>query len=321
MSNNFGFSTSADEVAEFFSDHIKGKTILITGASLGGLGAEAAQVIAKHGPGLIILACRKKESADETIQKIKAATPTSNLRPLILDLASLDSVRAAAQEINRYSEPVDILINNAGIMATDYFLTKDGFEGQFGTNHLGPFLFTNLILPKLLASTTGEPRIINISSRGHRLCPVVFEDVGFDNGNKYHRYWAYGQSKTANILFAKELSNRYGSKGLLAFSLHPGAIQTNLTKHIKSTDQVGSQEMLTYDGEDFLAEKRLWKNIEQGTATHLVAAFDPALKNHNGSYLQDCQLANDIVKPYAILDANAKALWELSEKMVGQPFD
>jgi NAD(P)-dependent dehydrogenase (short-subunit alcohol dehydrogenase family) len=206
-------------------------------------------------------------------------------------------------------------------MATDYFLTKDGFEGQFGTNHLGPFLFTNLILPKVLASTTGEPRIINISSRGHKLCPVLFEDVGFDNGNKYHRYWSYGQSKTANILFAKELSNRYGSKGLVALSLHPGAIRTNLIKHIKPTDQTVPQPMWTYDGEDFNAEKRLWKDIDQGTATHLVAAFDPSLKSHNGSYLQDCQLANDIVRPYAIDDANAKACWEISEKLVGQAFD
>src|ERR1700710_1288187 len=118
-------------------------------------------------------------------------------------------------------------------MASPYYTTKDGFEAQIGTNHLGPFVFTNLILPRILASKTGSPRIVSVSSAGHFLSPVKFDDPSFQGGKAYAKWEAYGQSKTANILFAKELVKRYGSKSLIAFSLHPGTIQTNLSRDIK----------------------------------------------------------------------------------------
>lgn len=321
MSKQFGFSTTSDEAAEHFADQIQGKAILITGASWGGLGAEAARAIAKYNPSVIVLACRKQESLNEAIGKIKEEVPNANLRPLILDLASLESVRTAAKEVNAYSEPIDVLINSAGIMASPYFKTKDGFEGQFGTNHLGHFLFTNLILPRMMESPTGEPRVVNVTSRGHILCPILFEDPGFADGAKYNPMWAYGQSKTANILFAKELRNRYGSKGLLAFSLHPGVILTNLIRDMKDLDNVMRQNMKTYDGEDFWTSKTIWKTLPQGSSTYIVAAFDPSIKISNGSFLRDCHLDDDYVKPYAKDDDIAKRLWTLSEQMVGQTFD
>ncbi|KAH8551417.1 hypothetical protein BGW37DRAFT_537903 [Umbelopsis sp. PMI_123] len=320
MSNkNFGFHTDADEVATYFENEIKGKIVLITGATWGGLGAEAARVVTKHHAGLVIVAGRKQESLDDTIQKIKAETPSANLRPLILDLASLESVRRAAAEVNAYSETVDVLINNAAIMSCPYHTTKDGIEAQFGTNHIGPFLFTNLILPKMLSSKTGAPRVVNISSIGHVLASILFDDPTFDNGKAYNKWWAYGQSKTAIILFVRELSNRYKNKGLISFSLHPGGIATNLGRDIKPGEY--AEDLKDYDGNIVDWSGVEFKTFGQGTATHMVAAFDPNIASESGSYLEDCQIAMDNVKPYAKDDTAAKKLWKLSEEIVGQTFD
>ncbi|KAI8576450.1 hypothetical protein K450DRAFT_256819, partial [Umbelopsis ramanniana AG] len=319
MSNkNFGFHTEADEVATYFENDIKGKTVLITGCTWGGLGAEAARVISKHHAGLVIVAGRKQEALDDTIEKIKAETPSANLRSLIIDLASLESVRHAAAEVNAYSEPIDVLINNAAIMASPYHTTKDGFEAQIGTNHIGPFLFTNLILPKVLASKTGAPRIVNVSSVGHILSPIRIDDPFFDNGNAYQKWTAYGQSKTANMLFARELSNRYKSKGLTAFSLHPGGIHTNLGRDVKPEEFL--TPMSDYDGNVIDWSKAVFKTIPSGTSTHIVAAFDPKIASDSGAYLDDCQIAMDHAKPYAKDDTQAEKLWALSEQIVGQKF-
>jgi NAD(P)-dependent dehydrogenase (short-subunit alcohol dehydrogenase family) len=319
MSNkNFGFHTEAEEVAIYFDKEIKGKTVLITGCTWGGLGAEAARVIAKHHAALVIVAGRKQESLDDTIQKIKAETPSANLRPLILDLASLESVRRAADEVNAYSEAIDVLINNAAIMGSPYHTTKDGLEAQLGTNHIGPFLFTNLILPKILASKTGSPRIVNVASVGHIFSPIRFDDPFFDNGKTYQKWVAYGQSKTANMLYARQLANRYKSKGLTSFSLHPGGINTNLARDVKPEEF--SEPLQDYDGNTVDFSKLEYKTIPQGTSTHLVAAFDPNITSESGSYLVDCQIAMDHAKAYAKDDTQAEKLWQLSEKVVGMNF-
>ncbi|CAO3678944.1 unnamed protein product [Umbelopsis vinacea] len=318
MSHNFGFHSTADEVATHFHSEIKGKTVLITGCTWGGLGAEAARVIAKNGAGLVILAGRKQEALDDTIKKIKDETPSANLRSLILDLASLESVKKAAAEVNAYAEPIDVLINNAAIMASPYHTTKDGFEAQIGTNHLGPFLFTNLIIPRILASNK-SPRIVNVSSIGHIFSPIRFNDPFFENGKSYDKWKSYGQSKTANILFARGLSKRYASKGLTAFSLHPGGIQTNLGRDVEQHEF--SKSMYDHDGNLIDWSQLTWKTIPEGTSTHLVAAFDPSIKSQSGAYLEDCQIANDHLKSFANDDAQADQLWALSEKLVGQKFD
>jgi NAD(P)-dependent dehydrogenase (short-subunit alcohol dehydrogenase family) len=315
-SKNFDSKTEAEEVATYFKNEIKGKTVLITGCTFGGLGYEAARVVAKNHAGLVIVAGRKQESLDDAIQKIQAETPSANLRSLLLDLASLESVRHAAAEVNAYSEAIDVLINNAAIMASPYYTTKDGFEAQFGTNHIGPFLFTNLILPKILASKTGAPRIVNVSSNGHHVSPVHFNDPFFDNGKAYNKWWAYGQSKTANMLFSRELANRYKSKGLVAFSLHPGVILTNLARDVDVSD---FSEVKDYEG-NVLEFKPEFKSVGAGTATHIVAAFDPTIASESGSYLADCQIAMDQAKPYAKDDTEAAKLWALSEEIIGQKF-
>ncbi|KAK9761280.1 hypothetical protein K7432_013937 [Basidiobolus ranarum] len=170
--DKFNNETTAEEAAALFANDIKGKAVLVTGGTLGGLGAEAARVIAKYSAGPVILSGRKQDALDDSIKKIKEETPEAKLRSLIIDLASLESVRHAAKVVNEYSEPIDILINNAAIMASPYSTLTDGFESQFGVNHLGPFLFTNLILPRILASKTGAPRIVNVSSIGHGFGPA-----------------------------------------------------------------------------------------------------------------------------------------------------
>jgi NAD(P)-dependent dehydrogenase (short-subunit alcohol dehydrogenase family) len=316
--NNFGRETTADEAASFYASEIQGKTVLVTGSTWGGLGAESARVIAKHNPKLLILAGRKQEALDETVQKIKEESPKANLRTLIIDLASLESVKKAAAEVNQYPEPIDVLINNAGIMASPYHTTKDGFEGQLGTNHLGPFVFTNLILPRVLASSSR--RIVNVSSGLSALSSIHFDDPQFKNGETYAKWVAYGQSKTANILFSRELAKRYGSKGLVAFSLHPGVIATNLARDVKPEEF----EVPFYDawGQPFDSSTVDFKTLEAGSSTHIVAAFDQSIKDQSGSYLDNCQIANDSqhLRPYATNDENAHKLWTLSEQLVEQQF-
>ncbi|KAG2178831.1 hypothetical protein INT43_001677 [Umbelopsis isabellina] len=317
--SSFNRKTTSDEAAAHFAGQIKGKTVLVTGASWGGLGAEAIRVIAKNGAGLVIMAGRRQESLDETAEKIKAETPNANLRSLVLDLASLESVRQAAKEVNAYSEPIDVLINNAAVMASPYMETKDGFEMQFGTNHLGHFLFTNLIFPRIMAAK--EPRIVNISSMGHKFAPIIFEDPMFSKGATYKKWLAYGQAKTANILFSRELAKRYGDKGLTAVSLHPGGIITPLVRHIDFQAEF-SQPLYDYEGKEFdKGEAEELKTLAEGTSTHIVAAFDPSLKSHNGSYLFDCQVADEQVKIWAKDDESAEKLWDLSEKLTGSKFE
>lgn len=311
----FTDQTTAEEAAAALAKEIRGKTVLITGATWGGLGAESARVIAKHSPRLIILACRKEQSVLETIDKIKAEVPSAPLRPLILDLASLKSVRKAAKEVNYYTEPIDVLINNAGIMAPPYFKTEDGFEGQLGVNHLCPFEFTNLIMPRILASNT--PRIVNVSSTVHWLSPIRYGDPGFSEGKVYDNFQAYGQSKTANILFSKELSRRYKDDGLLAFSLHPGGVNTNLLRHFDIA-QVLKEGVTAYKGNSFDLTAVKWKSLEVGSATHIVAAFDPSIADQNGSYLEDAQVNNGLARPDALDEENAIKLWDFSERLLAE---
>ncbi|CAO3674655.1 unnamed protein product [Umbelopsis ramanniana] len=323
MGKDFGPYTTAEEVASVFASQIKGKHVLITGCTWGGIGAETSRVAAKYGAALIVLAGRSQGSLDATMTKIREETPTANVRGLIIDLASLESVRKAAAEVNAYEEPIDILINNAAVMASEYFPTFEGFEGQFGSNHLGHFVFTNLILPKLLESPTGEPRVVNVASSGHHFAPIMFDDPGFSNGKTYNKWIAYGQSKTANILFAKELSNRYKSKGLLAYSLHPGSIDTNLQRHI-DRDVEMKAGMVDFQGNSILTPQfksfLYRKTIQQGASTTIVAAFDPSIKEQTGLFLNNAQVDVSAVKPWALDDDAAQQLWSLSEEMVRQKF-
>ena len=176
--NHFTFETTAEDVAEAFALQIRGKTVLTTGVSPGGLGAYFVETIARYQPKLLILATRDISKARETAQAISSASPGVETRLLELDLGSQAQIRKAAEEVNAYAEPIDVLVNNAGVMACPYSTTKDGLESQFGTNHIGHFLFTNLIMAKIIAAGPGA-RTISVSSDGHRLSPIRFHDLNF----------------------------------------------------------------------------------------------------------------------------------------------
>lgn len=216
-------TTLASTIAAEHASHIVRKIILTTGVTQGGLGATFVEEIAKHKPALLILAGRSARKVQATADKIKSNPTSTNtkVRVLVLDLASQQQIREAAKEILAYPEDhIDIVVNSAGTMAGAFRTTEDGIENQFGSNHIGHFLFTNLIMPKVLASKA--PRIVNVSSDGHRFSGIRFDDPNFKNGKVYDQWEAYGQSKTANILFAKALAEKLGPKGLKAYSLHPG---------------------------------------------------------------------------------------------------
>jgi len=333
----FNASTNATDVAKVFSDSIKGKSVLITGVAPNGIGQATAHAIAAHEPSLIIISGRSREKLDASLASLHTSFPSVPIRELIMDLASQKSVRAAAAQVNAYTENIDILINNAGVMAIPKrTLTEDGVEMQFGTNHIGHFLFTNLILPKLKAAaqsaTPGATRVINVSSWGHNFSPFRFSDYNFDGkpvprdeapdqaslqlfketgkvSEGYHPWVAYGQSKTANILFSAYLATHLSRFGIQSFGLHPGSIMTDLGRHMTGE--------MNHDLEEYAANT-VFKTQDQGAATTLVAAFDPKLKTESGVYLDDCQMGE--AREWATAEPAADRLWALSEELVGQKF-
>ncbi|KAF2710679.1 NAD(P)-binding protein [Pleomassaria siparia CBS 279.74] len=317
-------NSTADELAADYSREIKGKTVLITGVSPGGLGAAFAISISASEPALLVIAGRNPTKSQETADAIVKAHPQVQVRVLDLDLQSLSKVRAAAETVNGWADipTIDVLVNNAGIMAVDYSLSPEGFENQFATNHLGPFLFTNLIIGKILASTSR--RVVTVSSDGHRLNPIRFDDYGFDKGKTYNKWHAYGQSKTANMLTTVSLAEKLGDNGLRAYSLHPGVIATNLGSHVNWDNDFPALQAV----DQSLGNAEGWKafnfrSLQQGAATHVYAAFDPKLSDHNGAYLLDSRIADpwkDTVKAWATSSVDAERLWKLSEKLVGQTF-
>jgi NAD(P)-dependent dehydrogenase (short-subunit alcohol dehydrogenase family) len=209
-----------------------------------------------------------------------------------------------------------VLVNNAGVMACPFAKTQDGFELQFGTNHIGHFLMTCLLAPALLAAAPS--RIVSVSSRGHRLAPVDFDDLHFAR-RPYDKWLAYGQAKTANVLFAVGLERRLGARGVHANGLHPGGIMTELGRHLQPEDL------------QFLQTRNKgmrFKTVEAGAATSVFAATAPEIEGRGGLYLEDCHIAAvnddadglDGVRSYAIDPKNADRLWEISEKLVGERF-
>jgi NAD(P)-dependent dehydrogenase (short-subunit alcohol dehydrogenase family) len=237
----------ASTIAADNASNIAGKIVLTTGVTQGGLGATFVEEIAKHKPALLILAGRSPSKVQATVDKLKSNAASANVevRILKLDLASQKQVREAAKEVLAYPEShIDVLVNSAGVMAGPYRTTADGIEHQFGSNHIGHFLFTNLIMPKILAAEA--PRVINISSDGHRFSGVRFEDPNFQDGKVYDQWEAYGQSKTANILFSYALAKMLGSKGLRAYSLHPGVtFGTSLAEKFDDEDMKSVGKLLT----------------------------------------------------------------------------
>ncbi|KAJ7754630.1 hypothetical protein DFH07DRAFT_822884 [Mycena maculata] len=316
----FSFNTTADEVATAFAAEIQGKNVLITGTSLNGLGFETARVIAKHA-NLVIITGYNAERLKLSEGAIKKDVPTANVRLLTLDLASLAGVRKAAGEVNTYPEPLHVIIHNAAAAITPFKLTVDNLESQMATDHIGPFLFTKLLAPKLLASATKDytPRVVFVSSAAHTFgAGVDFDSIALPNPEKYTGMAAYFGAKSANILTAIELSKR--SKGTInAYSLHPGVIYTNINQKEESLAEMQALGVLGPDGRPN-EENIQWKTIPQGAATTVAAAFDPRLNDQPGAYLDDSTVANQAIAPHSSDPANAERLWGVTEKIIGETF-
>ncbi|KAK8065719.1 hypothetical protein PG997_012466 [Apiospora hydei] len=319
----FGFETSCEEVVEAFKDRVQGRTFLITGTSASGLGATAAVALSRGGPAHILLVSRNKAKVDPVIEEIAKTSPGVKVTSLPCELSDFESVRRAAATINADTTvpKIDVVLNNAGVMAIkDFTKDRQGYEMTLSSNHLGHFLLTNLLMPKIVAAGPGA-RIVNVTSIGHRVGPFRFADYNFSDGTSYDRWSAYGQSKTANILFSVELARRFGARGITSFAVHPGGIlETNLANHLAMDEFAEIEEISRRNnGSVTFAMDHAFKTIAQGTAPLVAACLDPALVEHSGSFIQDCQVEQAL--EYATDPDNATKLWALSEQLVGQAFD
>jgi NAD(P)-dependent dehydrogenase (short-subunit alcohol dehydrogenase family) len=304
------FETTTDEVLTGVDLH--DRVALVTGASTG-LGLETARALASAGA-QVVLAGRDVARIDAAAAKILETEPNAMLEQGALDLASLDSVRAFAAWYGSHHDRLHLLINNAGVMYTPFEHTAEGFEMQFGTNHVGHFLLTCLLVPQLLADPPS--RVVNLSSGGHMGSDIVWDDVNFER-REYDKFAAYGQSKTANILFSVELDRRLGDRGVHAYAVHPGMIATELGRHMTKDDFAALRERAKSAPSGGLPP---YKTVEQGAATSVWAATAPELDDQGGTYLADAEVT-DQHAPWARDPDSAARLWALSEQMVHQTFD
>jgi NAD(P)-dependent dehydrogenase (short-subunit alcohol dehydrogenase family) len=321
MPGPFGALSTTDEVLDGFN--LSGKRILVTGVSAG-LGVETARTLTAHGA-LVVGAARDLNKAKVATEGVRAQAANGGGFELVeLDLASLASVRTCADALVSAGKPFDLVIANAGVMACPKGTTADGFETQFGTNHLGHFAFVNRIISLLKPGS----RLVNLSSAGHRYSDVDLDDPNFEH-TPYTEFGAYGRSKTANILFAVEFDRRHKANGVRATAVHPGGIQTELARHM----QPGAiQQMVDQLNAASAASGRLafrFKTIPQGAATSVWGGIVASGDEVGGRYCEDCHVAeaardDDIlsggIRAYALDPDRAKALWAKSEEMVGERF-
>ena len=325
MAASFGAKSTTEEVLA--GVNLKGKRFVVTGVSAG-LGVETARALVAHGADVVGTARDLEKAKRATTEVSKAAAETgASFEVIELDLASLKSVRAAADKLVADGRTFDVIIANAGVMATPFGKTEDGFETQFGTNHVGHFVFVNRIA-KLIKD---GGRLVNLSSSGHRFSNVDVNDPNFET-TTYDPFVAYGRSKTANILFAVEFDRRHRDRGVRATAVHPGGIATELARHMPDgaieawVTQI--QEQRAAAGEAPFE----FKSIPQGAATSVWAGVVASADEVGGKYCEDCQVAELIpadsqvsaisqgIRSYALDAENAKALWKKSEEMVGEQF-
>lgn len=319
----FGATSTTDEVLS--GTNLHGKRILVTGVSAG-LGVETARSLAAHGANVVGTARDLKKAQEATAQmRSDAGAGGGSFELIALDLANLKSVRACADELLAKGQFFDVAIANAGVMATPLGRTADGFETQFGTNHLGHFVLVNRMAPLLRKGA----RLINVSSAGHRFANVELQDPNFER-TAYEPFVAYGRSKTANILFAVGFDRRHRQQGVRAAAVHPGSIQTELARYVepaaieKLINQIN--ERLKQEGKPFFQ----WKTVPQGAATSVWAAVVAPAEEIGGRYCEDCHVSEVApasetlvakgVREYAIDPQAAEALWKKSEEMVGERF-
>lgn len=290
---------------------LTGKTCVITGAS-SGLGRESARALAATGAH-VIMAARNAADAADTEAWVREQVPGAQLSKVHLDLASLAGIASAASEIQDLTLAVHILMNNAGVMFTPFGTTSDGFETQFGTNHLGHFELTRALLPALVAADGA--RVVNLSSEGHRMGDVDFDDPNWERRD-YDKFAAYGASKTANVLHAVELDRRLRDNGVRAFAVHPGIVATSLARHMSEDDFTSLGRVKTVERDPDARRVDVTRDFttpDKGAATQVWAAVSDELDGLGGIYLSDCRIR--AAASYAVDESRALALWDLSERL------
>lgn len=308
----FGHDTTTDEVLAGID--LTGKRAIVTGASTG-LGEETARALASRGAA-VTLAVRDAAKGEAAAGRIRASTGNKNIDVGVVELSVPESVRAFVKTWLAGNKKLDLLVNNAGIMACPLARTREGWEMQFATNHLGHFLLTCLLVPALRAAD--KARVVNLSSAGHHLSNVDFDDPHFERRD-YEKWASYGQSKTANVLFSVELSKRLAASGITANAVHPGAIVTELGRHLVSEDfEILKARTKSTGGYTY-------KTPASGAATSVWAATSPSLTGRGGLYLEDCGIAQPGsgvtgYSAYARDEEGAAKLWALSEKALGEKF-
>jgi NAD(P)-dependent dehydrogenase (short-subunit alcohol dehydrogenase family) len=315
---NFGETSTTDEVLEGVD--LSGQRVLVTGVSAG-LGAETARALAAHGA-QVVGAARDLEKARAATRRVRAeAANGGGLEIVQLDLASLGSVRACADALLAEGKRFDLVVANAGVWAPSFSKTADGFETDFGVNHLGHFVLVNRIAPLMKPGS----RLVNLSSGGHRRADVDLDDPNYER-TTYDPFLAYGRSKTANVQFTVEFDRRHRTNGVRATAVHPGIIQTELGRAM-GPDAI--QRIIDQVNAAYLAAGRppaQWKSIPQGAATSVWAGATAEADEVGGRYCENChvaELTTDVpwgVRAYALDPERAKALWAKSEEMVGERF-
>jgi NAD(P)-dependent dehydrogenase (short-subunit alcohol dehydrogenase family) len=317
VTQQFGATSTTEDVLAGID--LSGKRVLVTGVSAG-LGVETARALAAHGAEVVGTA-RDLAKAERALKDAGANT----IELVEIDLADLNSVRAGAALLSAAGKPFDLVIANAGVMATPFGHTADGFETQFGTNHLGHFVLINRIAP--LIKDGG--RLVNLASSGHRFADVDLDDPNFER-TPYDPFVAYGRSKTANILFAVEFDRRHKHRGVRATAVHPGGIQTELARHL---DADALPNLVANLNAELAKEGKPpfeFKSIPQGAATSVWAGVVAGADEVGGRYCENCHVStvteaqvsrlSEGVRPYALDPQRAKALWAKSEDMVGERF-
>ncbi len=304
----FTFDSTCDDVIADIDLH--GKTAVVTGA-YGGLGKETVRALASKGAKVIAVG-RNQKRLNETVNELKSLTSNSNIIAVVLDLSDLSSVKLASEAILKLCPSIDILINNAGIMACPLDRTVQGLEMQIGVNHVAHFLLTMQLLPALKAADSS--RVIALSSVAHKFSDVIYEDLNWEN-TEYDRMKAYGSAKSANALFAVEFNRLYAAQGITANAVHPGLILTELGRHFSAEDSAA-----------MTSEDMVLKSVESGAATSVWAATSLDLEGKGGLYLEDCQIGEAKGHDHPligycdyIMDAEAgKKLWQQTEQLLSR---
>ncbi|HEY4123020.1 MAG TPA: oxidoreductase [Rhizomicrobium sp.] len=317
VASPFNTRTQAEEVIKGVD--LRGKTAIVTGGS-SGVGVETVRALATAGA-RIVLPVRSRAAAEKVASELRASTGNNAIEIADMDLGDYASVRSFADAFVKSGSPLHLLINNAGIMATPERRIMGNMESQFGTNHLGHMLLTCHLAPALLKGAPG--RVVELSSIGHRRSPVNFDDPNFLN-RPYDKWEAYGQSKTANSLFAIELNRRLEGKGINAYAVHPGGIMTNLQRDM-SKEEIKAFGWVDDEGK----VNDRFKTISGGASTSLWAATSALLSAGGGVYCEDCNIATPLpaddqsfagVRPWAIDPEAATRLWSMSEKLLDERF-